>query len=80
MAIKKQSLMLGIDAADLASMLTLLRLHGVSKIKSGDVEIELGPIMPPRSLDDFATTGVEEMMEDDARFDHVGIKLRKMEQ
>ena len=79
MAIKKQSLMLGIDAADLASMLTLLRLHGVSKIKSGDVEIELGPIMPPRSLDDFATTGVEEMMEDDARFDHVGIKLRKMD-
>lgn len=79
MAIKKQSLMLGIDAADLASMLTLLRLHGVSKIKSGDVEIELGSIMPPRSLDDFATTGVEEMMEDDARFDHVGIKLRKMD-
>lgn len=79
MAIKKQSLMLGIDAADLVSMLTLLRLHGVSKIKSGDVEIELGPIMPPRSLDDFATTGVEEMMEDDARFDHVGIKLRKMD-
>lgn len=79
MAIKKQSLMLGIDAADLASMLTLLRLHGVSKIKSGDVEIELGPIMPARSLDDFATTGVEEMMEDDARFDHVGIKLRKMD-
>lgn len=79
MAIKKQSLMLGINAADLASMLTLLRLHGVSRLRSGDVEIELGPIMPPRSLDDFATTGVEEMMEDDARFDHVGIKLRKMD-
>lgn len=73
--------MLGIDSADLATMLTLLRLHGVSRLKSGDVEIELGPIMPPRSLDDFATTGVDDMtMEDDARFDHVGIKLRKIDQ
>ncbi len=80
MVIKKQNLMLGIDSTDLAAMLTLLRLYGVSRLKSGDVEIELGPIMPPRSLDDFATTGVEETMEDDARFDHVGIRLRKMEQ
>lgn len=80
MAIKKQNLMLGIDATDLAAMLTLLRLHGVSRLRNGDIEIELGPIMPPRSLDDFATTGTDEMIEDDdARFDHVGIKLRKME-
>ena len=79
MAIKKQNLMLGIDSTDLAAMLTLLRLHGVSRLRSGDVEIELGPIMPPRSLDDFAMTGTEELMEDDARFDHVGIKLRKMD-
>jgi len=79
MVTKKQNLMLGIDAADLATMLTLLRLHGVSRLRSGDVEIELGPIMPPRSLDDFAMTGTEELMEDDARFDHVGIKLRKMD-
>ena len=61
-------------------LIAVLRKEGVVKFKGNGTEIELGPMMPLRSLDDFATTGVEEMMEDDARFDHVGIKLRKMEQ
>lgn len=69
-----------IDMDELYRMLSLLRSVGVTRFKSKDIEVELGPMMPPRSLEDFATTGLEEIAnEDDGRFDHVGIRLRKLE-
>ena len=80
MATRKANLLNGIDAEDLGLMLTLLRAHGVTRLRSGELEVELGPLMPPRSLDDFATTGLEEVaIDDDGRFDHVGIRLKKLE-
>jgi len=80
MTTRKANLLSGIDVEDLGVMLHVLRAHGVTKLRAGELEVELGPLMPPRSLDDFATTGLEEIAnDDDGRFDHVGIRLRKME-
>lgn len=53
----------------------------MSRLRSGEIEIELGAMVPPRSLEDFAITGSQDSaIEDDARFDHVGIRLRKFDE
>lgn len=67
----------GNDAEELFAM---LRRHGVTRYRNGDLEVELGPVaLPPRELEDFATAGAESEIEDDARFDHVGIRLRQVQ-
>lgn len=66
----------GNDAEELFAM---LRRHGVTRYRNGDLEVELGPALPPRELEDFATAGAESEIEDDARFDHVGIRLRQVQ-
>ena len=80
MATPKVNLLSGIDLGDLAVMLDVLRQHGVTRLRSGEIEVELGPVaMPPRALDDFALTGTEPDDDDDAKWDHVGIRLRKVD-
>jgi hypothetical protein len=65
---------------ELYELLSTLRSVGVTQFRTKDLEVHLGPLMPPRSLDDFATTGMEDVaIEDDGRFDHVGIRLKKLE-
>ena len=71
-----QSLKNGNDTEELLAM---LRRHGVTRWRNGDLEVELGPVAPPRELEDFATAGAESEIEDDARFDHVGIRLRQVQ-
>jgi len=72
-----QSLRSGSDTEELLAM---LRRHGVTRYRNGDLEVELGPMTaPPRELEDFATAGAESEIEDDARFDHVGIRLRQVQ-
>lgn len=63
--------------ADLTALLDVLRAYGVARYKTAELELELGPMMPPRILDDFATTGVD--LEDDGRFDHVAMRPRRMD-
>ena len=77
----KVNLLSGIDLGDLAVMLDVLRAHGVTRLRSGEIEVELGPVAPPRELDDFALTGTESENDDDddAKWDHVGIRLRKVD-
>lgn len=74
MTIKKASLTHGTDR--LREVLEVLRAYGVTRYREAELELELGPIMPPRTLDDFATTGVESE-DDDGRFDHVAIRPRR---
>lgn len=65
---------------DAEELLAMLRRHGVTRWRNGDLEVELGPVvLPPRELEDFATAGAESEIEDDARFDHVGIRLRQVQ-
>ena len=65
---------------DIEALLAVLRRHGVTRFRNGDFEVELGPVaLPPRELEDFATAGDESEIEDDARFDHVGIRLRQVQ-
>jgi hypothetical protein len=65
---------------DAEELLAMLRRHGVTRYRNGDLEVELGPVaLPPRELEDFATAGAESEIEDDARFDHVGIRLRQVQ-
>lgn len=74
----------GIDLAkqvdELRTLIRVLREEGVARIQSGDLAIELGPMVPPRSMEDFAIPGMDEApIEDDGRFDHVAIRLREPE-
>lgn len=62
---------------DLTALLDVLRAYGVARYKTAELELELGPMVPPRILDDFATTGVD--LEDDGRFDHVAMRPRRMD-
>ncbi len=64
---------------DPEELLAMLRRHGVTRYRNGELEVELGPVAPPRELEDFATAGAESEIEDDARFDHVGIRLRQVQ-
>ena len=65
---------------DTEELLAMLRRHGVTRWRNGDLEVEFGPVaLPPRELEDFATAGAEGEIEDDARFDHVGIRLRQVQ-
>lgn len=66
---------------ELRLLIETLRTEGVSRLKSGEFEVELLPYQPPRGIEDFATTGVDEkpFTEDDGRFDHVSIRLKPME-
>lgn len=65
---------------DTEELFAMLRRHGVTRYRNGDLEVELGPVaLPPRELEDFATAGDESEIEDDARFDHVGIRLRQVQ-
>lgn len=65
---------------ELRQLIQALRAEGVSRIQSGDLEIELGPMVPPRALEDFAIPGMDDApIEDDGRFDHVAIRLREPE-
>lgn len=64
----------------LRALIRLLRDEGVARLQSGDLVVELGAHVPARGLEDFATTGNDdELVEDDGRFDHVGIRLKKAE-
>ena len=67
------------NGSDTEDLLAMLRRHGVTRYRNGDLEVELGPVAPPRELEDFATAGAESEIEDDARFDHVGIRLRQVQ-
>lgn len=68
--------------AELRNLIEALRAEGVARMRTGDLEIELLPYQPPRALEDFATAGEAAdpaPAEDDARFDHVSIRLKPME-
>ena len=68
------------SGSDIEELLAMLRRHGVTRWRDGDLEVEFGPVaLPPRELEDFATAGAESEIEDDARFDHVGIRLRQVQ-
>ena len=68
------------NGSDIEELLAMLRRHGVTRWRNGDLEVEFGPVaLPPRELEDFATAGAESEIEDDARFDHVGIRLRQVQ-
>lgn len=74
MTIAKPNLTNG-TTVDLTALLDVMRAYGVTRYKTAELELELGPMMPPRILDDFATTGVD--LEDDGRFDHVAMRPRR---
>lgn len=61
---------------DLQEILEVLRNFNVTRYRTPDLELELGPSAPRRELEDFATSGLEDDGED-ARFDHVGMRPRR---
>ena len=63
---------------DLREVLEVLRSFNVTRYRTADLELELGPAAPSRELEDFATSGLEDDGED-ARFDHVGMRPRREE-
>lgn len=73
---RKANLMNG--TTKLREILETLRAYGVTRYRTGDLEVELGPLQPARELEDFATVGLEPEA-DDARFDHVGMRPRREE-
>lgn len=65
---------------DMDEVLATLRKHGVTRfVLHGGFDVTLGPLQPPRELEDFATPGPDAAaaIDDDARWDHVGIRLRR---
>lgn len=71
---------LNVDVEELRKLIRMLREEGVTRFDQfGAVEIELSALPPSRALEDFATTGIDELadnLDSDDRFAHVGIKIR----